>query len=108
MLAVSAKPDASQYSNSYQGKFRDNINSWLAKARYNAASEKITLVEPQSRSLLIYKEQVQSILEVSEGKLLIAVYNLDILLTTDYSVTRRVVDPDSGNINKYQPVAFPG
>ena len=49
-----------------------------------------------------------SILEVSEGKLILHVYDKDILIVTDYAFTRRVVDPDSGNINKFQLVPFPG
>ena len=99
MLAVQAELNDSQYKHSYPGKFRHQ--SWIVKARFDPDSEKMTLVEPESRSILLRKEQVWSILEVSEGKLAIAVYNKDILITTEYEVTERLVDPDSGNVEKF-------
>ena len=80
----------------------------MTKATFDGASNKITLVEPALKSVMIYKEEVWSILEVSEGNLVIHICRLDLLITSDFAVTQRVVDPDSGNIQKFQLVPFPG
>lgn len=36
---------------------------------------------------MIYKEEVNSILEVTEGQLVLHLFNLDLLITSNYAVT---------------------
>jgi hypothetical protein len=44
--------------------------------------------------------------EFTEGRMLIYVYNVDLLITKDYCVIHRVTDPDAGNTQKYQHIPF--
>ena len=59
------------------------------------------ILDSSKRSLFIDKERVDSMTEFTEGRMLITVYNLDLLITKDYRVIHRVSDPDAGNVEKY-------
>ena len=55
LLALEAEPDESQFKHSHQGNSDDDI-SWVVKAHFDGAGSKISILEPESKSLLIYNE----------------------------------------------------
>ena len=51
-------------------------------------------------SILIRGEQVIAVLDLPANKMAIALFGTDILVSSDWEITSRITDPDSGNVEK--------
>jgi len=77
-------------------------NSWIMKAKLDATSGKLILSDPDTQSIKIKSGFVASIVELTENTLLMHFPPTDLLIARDWKVTNKILDPDSGNIMKYQ------
>ena len=103
LLSAHALPDKTRCKSVYQGT-KGSEDSWIIKIEFDSDAKEFTLVEPSEDSILVKKETAASITEFARGSMLIAVFNLDLLVTKDWAVIHRISAPDIGNIQKYEHV----
>ena len=82
----------------YDGFRNTIVNSWVTEACFSSDQNQIILQDPAEKSILCENETVWSLIEVAKERLVIHLYNKDILLTKGWEPTQRVIDPDAGNI----------
>ena len=87
-------PEAASYKSRYTGT--RIYSSWVIKVR--ASLDGIVPLDTASRAMFIDKEDVTSMLELADGRMLVSVFNLALLVFESYEILHRIDDADQSNI----------
>ena len=89
------------HKSNYEGSTHPKYVSWLVRC-YLKDGPKIALdTDPSRDSIRIQKEIVDTCLEYVANKMLLYIDPRDMLLAADGEITKRIVEPDVGNGQKY-------
>ena len=100
IFALHAKPE--KYNVLYDAGGDPDDISLITKASLDATTGELVLSDPDTQSIHIDGGDVQSIVELPKNTLLMHIHPTDLLIARDWKVTNKIVDPDSGNNDKYQ------
>ena len=68
---------------------------------FDEQSKQLKLRDPDNNSLMINKNQVDSILEFMPDRLLVNIFPTDLLVVIGWQMIRRIVEIDQGNTSKF-------